>query len=190
VADKCHGGGFRERAAVILGFKAQLDALSVERAARLQALAKPVSEAEQRLTYLEQFRIEDAGLFNIGAARIAVLRSWGVETAAEIDEEKVGSIPGFGRSLTERLVNWREGLEQRFHFEPAAIADPRDVQRIDRELAARRTRYVKELRRAIFALEKRINDIGDERRDLWQRVEAAFHERMLARHTAEVAGCP
>jgi DNA-binding helix-hairpin-helix protein with protein kinase domain len=108
----------------------------------------------------------------------------------EIDEEKVGSIPGFGRSLTERLVNWREGLEQRFHFEPAAITDPRDVQRIDRELAARRTRYVKELRRAIFALETRINDIGDERRDLWQRVEAAFHEHMLARHSAEVAGCP
>ena len=62
-----------------------------------------------------QFRVEDAGLFNIGAARIAVLRSWGVETAAEIDEEKVGSIPGFGRNLTERLVNWRDGLEQRFH---------------------------------------------------------------------------
>ena len=78
----------------------------MERAARLQALAKP--EVEQRLTYLEQFRIEDAGLFNIGAARIAVLRSWGVETAAEIDEEKVGSIPGFGRNLTERLVNWAQ----------------------------------------------------------------------------------
>ena len=90
-------------------------ALSVERATRLQTLAKPVLEAEQRLTYLMQFRVEDAGLFNIGAARIAVLRSWGVETAAEIDEEKVGSIPGFGRNLTERLVNWRDGLEQRFH---------------------------------------------------------------------------
>ena len=48
---------------VILGLKAQLDALSVERAARLQALAKPVSEAEQRLTYLAQFRIEDAVIF-------------------------------------------------------------------------------------------------------------------------------
>ena len=129
---------FASERRVILGLKVKLDALSVERAARLQALAKPVSESEQRLTYLAQFRIEDAGLFNIGAARIAVLRSWGVETAAEIDEEKVGSIPGFGRNLTERLLNWREGLEQRFYFEPAAITDPRDVQQIDRELAALR----------------------------------------------------
>ena len=180
---------FASERRAILALKAQLDALSVERAARLQALAKPVPEAEQRLTHLAQFRIEDAGLYNIGAARMAVLRSWGVETAAETDEEKVGSIPGFGRNLTERLVNWREGLEQRFHFEPTAVADPRDVRRVDRELAARRTRYMKELRPAILALEKRISDIADERRALWQRLEADFNERMLARHHAEVAGC-
>jgi DNA-binding helix-hairpin-helix protein with protein kinase domain len=184
---KTVGVDFTTERQVILGLKAQLDALSVERAARLQALAKPVSEVEQRLTCLEQFRIEDAGLFNIGAARIAVLRSWGVETAAEINEDKVGSIPGFGRSLTERLVNWRESLEQRFHFEPTAVTDPRDVQRIDRELAARRARYMRELRRAIVGLEKRINDIGEERRALWQLLEAAFNERMLAWHDAESA---
>ena len=57
----------------------------------------------------------------------------------------------------------REGLEQRFRFEPTAVADPRDVQRVDRELAARRTRYMKELRPAILALEKRISDIADAR---------------------------
>jgi hypothetical protein len=39
----------------------------------------------------------------------------------------VGSIPGFGRNLTERLVSWREGVERRFHSEPAAANDPRDV---------------------------------------------------------------
>ena len=92
---------FASERRAILALKAQLDALSVERAAWLQALAKPVPEAEQRLTHLAQFRIEDAGLYNIGAARMAVLRSWGVETAAETDEEKVGSIPGFGRNLKD-----------------------------------------------------------------------------------------
>ena len=181
---------FASERRAILALKAQLDALSVERAARLQALAKPVPEAEQRLTYLAQFRIEDAGLFNIGAARIAVLRSWGVETAAEIDEEKVGSIPGFGRNLTERLVNWREGLEQRFHFEPTAVTDPRDVQRIDRELAARRTRYMKELRPAILALEKRISDIEDERRALWQRARGRLqraHARAAPRRGSRLS---
>ncbi len=44
-------------------------------------------------------------IFNICAARIAVLRSWGVETAAEFEEAKISAIPRFGRNLTERLVN-------------------------------------------------------------------------------------
>ncbi len=169
--------------------KAKLDGLGVERAARLRALAKPVSESQQRFTYLEQFRIEDAGLFNIGAARVAVLRSWGVETAAEIEDGKITGIPGFGRNLTERLVNWREALERRFHFEPAAVADPRNVQRLDRELAARRARYMKELRVAILALEKRINAIADARRALSQQLESAFNQRMLARHNAQATSC-
>ncbi len=87
--------------------------------------------------------------------------------------------------MTERLADWREGLEQRFHFEPADVADPRDVQRLDRELAARRARYMKELRAAIHALEKRIGDFEGARRALRQRHEATFNERMLARHKAE-----
>jgi hypothetical protein len=74
--------------------------------------------------------------------------------------------------------------------EPLAVADPRDVQRIDRELAARRARYMKELRPPIIALEKRISDIVHERHASWQRLEAAFNERMLARHDAEAAGRP
>ena len=41
-------------------------------------------------------------------------------------------------------------------------------------------RYMKELRAAILALEKRIGDIEDERRALWQRLEGAFNDRMLA----------
>jgi len=175
------------RNVVILELKAKLDGLATERTARLRALAKPVSESQQRLTYLEQFRIDEAGLFNIGGARIAVLRSWGVETAAEIDERKISSIPGFGRNLTERLVNWREGLEQRFHFEPAVVADPRDVQRLDRELGARRTSYMKELRAAIIALERRIGEFEDERCKLWQCVATAFNDRMLVRHNAKAS---
>ncbi len=87
--------------------------------------------------------------------------------------------------MTERLVTWREALGRRFHFEPAVTADPRDVQRVDRELAARRTRYMKELRAAIIALEKRINAIADERRALWQQLEGIFNQRMLARRAAQ-----
>ena len=76
--------------------------------------------------------------------------------------------------MTDRLVNWRAALEQRYPFEPAVIVDPHDVQRLDRELAARSMRYMNELRSAILAFEKRIHVVGDERGALWARVEGAF----------------
>jgi hypothetical protein len=75
---------------VISGPKAKLDGLGVDRPARLKELAKPVSESQQR--YLEQFRLEEARRFN--NRRRAVPRSWGVETAAEIEERKITSIAG------------------------------------------------------------------------------------------------
>jgi hypothetical protein len=58
-------------------------------------------------------------------------------------------------------------------------------QRIDRKLAARCTCYMKELRTGVVELENRINHVTDERRALWQRLEVAFNDRMLARHTNE-----
>ena len=176
---------FTQPRQAIEALKAKLDGLAPERAARLITLAKPVSEAEQRARYLGQFRIEGAGLYNIGAARAAVLRSWGIDTAADIHDAKISEIPGFGRNLTDRLVNWRDGLERKFTFEPLAVTDPLDVQKIDRELAARRTRLMKELRSAIAGLEKQIACIRDERTDQLKRLEAAFNARMLARRQVQ-----
>jgi DNA-binding helix-hairpin-helix protein with protein kinase domain len=99
----------------------------------------PETGAAAQAAFVEAEKARDAELFNIGAARLAVLRSWGIESAAEIHQEKIGDIPGFGRNLTERLINWRQGLDRKFHFEVAVVTDPLKVQRIDRELAARRT---------------------------------------------------
>jgi hypothetical protein len=64
-------------------------------------------------------------------------------------------------------------------------ADPREVQRLDRELAAPHTHYMKELRAAILALEKRISS-AEERCPLQKRLEATFNARMLARHRAQI----
>ena len=126
--------------------KAKIDALSPEREARLKALARPVAEAEQRARYLGQYRIEDARLYNLGPARCAVLRSWGIDTAADVTPSKVAEIPGFGRNLTDRIVNWADGLQRQFRFEAASTVDPMEVQKLDRELAGRRIKLMKELR--------------------------------------------
>ena len=124
----------------------------------------------------------------MGAARSAVLRSWGIETAAEIDEAKIANVPGFRRNLTDCLVNWREGLERRFRFDPAAFADPLEVRKVDREIAVRRMTLMKELSIRIVGLENQARRIRDDRATLWKRHETAFNGRMLAQRAYEAAG--
>jgi DNA-binding helix-hairpin-helix protein with protein kinase domain len=162
--------------------KARIDALAPERETRLRALARPVAEVEQRARYLSQFRIEDARLYNLGPARCAVLRSWGVDTAADVTPAKVAEIPGFGRNLTDRIVSWADGLQCQFRFEVGSTVDPLEVQKLDRELAGRRIKLMKELRNAIGALEVRINAVQSDRAANRTKLEAAFNAWMLARH--------
>ena len=161
--------------------KKELDALATEREARIHACAVSEPEAEQRARYLAGFRIEAAKLPNIGPARCAVLRSWGIDTAADVDEGKIADIPGFGRSLTDKLVIWRTMKEKSFIYYAAPIVDPLEVQRIDRQLAARRTKLMKELRERIAEVERRVAQFNSGRAALWTQVEAAFNTRMLAR---------
>jgi DNA-binding helix-hairpin-helix protein with protein kinase domain len=185
---KASGPGFSGERRVLEDLKAKIDALASEREARLRALARPIAETEQRARYLGHYRIEDGRLHNIGVARCVVLRSWGIETAAEVDGTKITTIPGFGRNLTDRLVNWRWGLEQNFKFTPMSLTDPIEVQKLDRELAARRIRLVKELRTGIAGLEQRVNSASNDRSVLWSKLETAFNAWMLIRHEYGTAG--
>ena len=165
----------------IEALKPDLDALAAEREARIKACAAPASEVEQRARFLGQFRIEDAKLHNIGPARCAVLRSWGVDTAADVDDAKIAEIPGFGKNLTDKLVLWRERHEKAFAYNAASVIDPLEVQRIDRQLASRRTKLMKELRERITEIEQRITQFNNSRAALWKQVEVALNERMTVR---------
>lgn len=164
----------------IEALKQRLDALAAEREARIRACAAVEPEEKQRSRYLASFRIEDAQLANLGSARCAVLRSWGIDTAADVDEAKIAEIPGFGKSLTDKLVVWRELKEKAFEPNRVAIVDPLEVQRIERQLAARRTELMKDLRERISELEQRLAHSHEQRGALWAKVEDAFKKRMIA----------
>ena len=164
----------------IEALKKDLDALASEREAKLCAGAAPIPENEQRSRYLAGFRIEDAKLPNIGPARCAVLRSWGIDTAADVEEAKINEIPGFGRSLTDKIVSWRERTEQAFVYSATPTIDPLVAQRIDRRLAIRRTALMKELRERIAEVEHRVSGHMKMRQALWAEVESAFEAKMTS----------
>ncbi len=88
--------------------------------------------------YLEKFRITDFKFDNIGVERKSMLLSYGIENASDINKKDVQNVPGFGRVLTQKLLEWRAELEAKFVFNPNVGVDPRDIADLDRKIAAKK----------------------------------------------------
>jgi hypothetical protein len=43
--------------------------------------------------------------------------------------------PGFGPALKEKLMDWRQSIEQRFRFDASRGVDPRDIANLNKEVA-------------------------------------------------------
>jgi DNA-binding helix-hairpin-helix protein with protein kinase domain/Flp pilus assembly protein TadD len=118
------------------------------------ALQRKMQELEsnardrQKYNYLNQFRIDRASISGIGSGRKATLRSFGIETAADISRNAILSVPGFGATYTTKLMSWRQSIELQFIYRPALGIDPADRALVDREFKAQRLRLEQELRNA------------------------------------------
>jgi DNA-binding helix-hairpin-helix protein with protein kinase domain len=88
---------------------------------------------------LEQFDIASAEIPHIKDGRKAMLSSYGIDDAADITQAAVDAVPGFGGFLASQLIAWRSSLEVGFRFNPGRGVDPADLQRVDKEIANRRT---------------------------------------------------
>ena len=71
--------------------------------------------------------------------------------------------------------------EKAFVYNAAAVIDPLELQRIDRRLAARRTKLMKDMRERISEVERRLGRFNSDRSALQSQVETTFNARMLAR---------
>lgn len=112
--------------AVIAAYNGHDDMLSRE----LMAM-KSNRESRQLQAYLDRFSIRHANISGIGPAKTATLISFGIETAADVNQNAVLRVPGFGDVMTGKLVAWRRGHESRFKYDrtPNAqdIADERTL---------------------------------------------------------------
>lgn len=76
------------------------------------------AEARQKLQFLERYFLDSTTISGVGPAKKAALRSFGIETAADITWNKVISVKGFGEVKTRAVVDWRKACERRFVFNP------------------------------------------------------------------------
>ncbi|NTU54310.1 MAG: hypothetical protein HGA97_11580 [Chlorobiaceae bacterium] len=128
--------------ASIASYKGNDDAL-----ARELMMMKSNREARQRQAYLDRFSIRHANISGIGPVKTATLISFGIETAADVNQTAVLRIPGFGDVMTERLVAWRRGHESWFRYDQKLNAqDVADESALRRRFAAEKAKLESTIR--------------------------------------------
>jgi DNA-binding helix-hairpin-helix protein with protein kinase domain len=159
--------------------RAQLMDMSNERRRRM-AMLEADREKLQRQRYLDRFRIDLANIPRIGPSRTSMLASYGIETANDIDGNKIKQIPGFGEVLTSELVAWRKEHEKNFRFNPNEPVNRRDIEALDRELEAKRQTLQTALRQGPAALMRLSQEISTARPRLMPLLEKAWETLKVA----------
>jgi len=80
----------------------------------------------QKQKFLDTCFIDSADISGVGPARKTALRSFGIETAADVSRQRVLQVRGFGESLTRAVLDWKASCERRFTFNSANAVSESD----------------------------------------------------------------
>lgn len=140
-------------------------------------LDKLLSTAQQRQlqVFLDRFFIDSAEISGVGPGRKAALRSFGIETAADINRNRVMQIKGFGEHLTSSLLDWRKSCERRFVFNPNQAVSQTDRAQVHSKFAARKASLENQITKAAEDLGRFSQSVAVRASQLLPQVEVAAH---------------
>lgn len=145
--------------------KKKYDSLQQDRSSQLQKLWDNRRQ-QQLVSHLNKYRIDMADLDGIGPGRCATLQSYAVETAADIEANRLFGISGFGPKLIKRLVDWRGRCTQTFIFDSSKGVSQSEIQSVDRDMMNKRYKLEQELATGLASLASINNQIQQRRSQL------------------------
>jgi DNA-binding helix-hairpin-helix protein with protein kinase domain len=131
----------------------RLQRLSGEEANRMAGLKAQQRDRQLRL-FLERYHISQATIKLVGDGRKATLRSYGIETAADIEQSRIESISGFGPVIVGELLSWRASIERYFIFDSTRPINPADIRAIKNDIARQSADLVAQLRQSLSELQR------------------------------------
>ena len=135
---------------------------------QLQAKAPEIQKAD----YLSRQLIDPEPLPDIGPARKATLRSFGIETASDVEISSILRVPGFGPKRANTLMAWRDQVEATFLFN-AAVGVPKHAQQaFESKYQQVRQPIQKQLLDGEYDLKKIARDAEDRFRQLLDEITA------------------
>lgn len=127
----------------------------------------------QKQKFLDTCFIDSASISGVGPARKAALRSFGIETAADVSRSKVMQVRGFGESLTRAVTDWKASCERRFVFNAAAAVTAADRDAVRSKFGARKVSIEAALSRGAGELQNFRQRAATQMAQLQPQLEAA-----------------
>jgi DNA-binding helix-hairpin-helix protein with protein kinase domain len=159
--------------------KRELDNLPNVRIRKLNELQANLRQLQLE-EFLDRFEIEDAVIASIGPGRKQTLASYNVETAADITNQRVEAVPGFGPVLCAKLMDWRRSLEVHFVFDPGRKINPRHLAKIEQDILSEKRRIEDKLRSGPAELRALGGQIAAARQHMRPQVEAVYARYLQA----------
>ena len=150
--DEAGPEGFYAKRAEYTRLRDEYQLLSQTMEQEFQRLRSTAHDRQKR-KHLERFLIERAEIPGVGQSRKAALRSFGIETAADVTRDRVRQVYGFGPTLTRAMVSWGARCEQGFRFDPSKTLVEADIYAVRSKYAARSAALEKILGGAPMELE-------------------------------------
>ncbi|MGW9820488.1 DNA-binding helix-hairpin-helix protein with protein kinase domain [Methylorubrum extorquens] len=151
----------------------QVQDLPGEEARKIAGLEAKSRELQLR-RHLERFKVAQAKVSGVGEARKLTLRSFGIETAADVEYSRITAIKGFGPSTANNLVKWRRAAEAKFAFDPGKAVDPQDIAAVKAKIGKTRSDLVTRLNQTAGMLQKAARDAKTSRTTMDPRYTAAW----------------
>jgi DNA-binding helix-hairpin-helix protein with protein kinase domain len=130
--------GFQAKRSELAKVRHEFETLEKTEAAEIEKLKTSALE-RQRHQYLDRFFIDRATIPGVGSARKAALRSFGMETAADVTRGSIMQVRGFGQGLTRAMLDWRASCERGFTFNSNTAVSDADKNVIRAKFAGRKS---------------------------------------------------
>lgn len=185
--DRAGSNLFNDKKIELNQLKAQWLDIPVKRNHKLAEL-KTQQLRLQLERFLDQFKIESSDIPGIGPGRKSTLGSFSIETAADLSDRSLMTVPGLGPKLRGNLMSWRHSIVQKFQYDPTKGIDWQDQARVEGEILTERLGIEAKMRKARLELRHIHSLIMQARTDLHDEVERSYKVYIQSRADSDAVG--
>ncbi|HPG40586.1 MAG TPA: protein kinase [bacterium] len=106
----------------------------------------------QMVSFLETKMLSNAFIYNISRNRKATLLSYGIETAADVNQLDILQIPGFGINLCNILLIWKETCKEEFVYDPKKPIPKQYIDSLNKKMIDLKIKLKEDIRKDITLL--------------------------------------